>query len=222
MSDETAIVKFYHPLFNKALLALAPFLSRDETRPTLQAVHITPTTVSATDRYKMVCIKYAAGSPSAGDFPKTPGVVPSQPRTVMVDGQKFLGVLRSIKTGRGRYRKTLPILAHAAMVDDEEDGALVGFVTNDLDVAQVTYVRQVFGTPPPYDRQWPTAEPAAHVWLNADFLAQVADAFKKFGAVSVKLELDASPLKPMVFKAENSQGQLMKVLLMPVRNDKDL
>ena len=211
-----------HPLFSRTLKALAQFLSKDGTRPILGAVHITPTKVIATDSYKLAVITYDTGT-NPENFPKIGDrTVTAELSPVNINGKQFLKALADIpavrrkKSRTGRLTGILPILGYAAVVGSDESS--VHIATTDLDQSTVRMVKRVEGTFPDYTKLLPDSddEPAATIAFNVGFLAEVAKAFKDFGADLVEVELRGA-MKPGYFKATNKLDQTMEVILMPVR-----
>lgn len=202
------------PLFSRSLTAIARFLSRDTTRRMLQGALITPDEIVATDSYKLVRIHYAAGSPEPFDFPAVSGYGLVESQRVIVDGKGLIDALKTIPRLGGRRGAMLPVLGYAALVDVGDNE--VSVLTTDLERSHVSVMPRIRGEFPPYTSIFPTDDPEGTIAVRADFLADVAEAYKTFGAEIVKVEF-RGPLKAAVFHGKNSSGQTMDALLMPVR-----
>jgi len=207
------------PLLPKFLKAVAPFISRDETRAILTAVHLTPTHVAATDSYRLVRIGYKGGN--ANDFPKIGDQSPMTGiiNAVAVDGKTFVKALSSVPAQRKNSRRgSLPVLTNVAVMDDGEHTVSLG--VTDLDQSTVFVARKVQGSFPPYENLIPDSKenpPWAQVSVNASFLADMAKAVKTFGSDVVTIQV-WSPLKPVMFTASNTEGGTFQGLQMPVRD----
>lgn len=220
MADKTEAlaVKPRQPLLPKYLKAVAPFFSRDETRPILGAVHLTPDEVVATDSYRLVKITYkgssAADFPKIGDQPPMEGVM----GPVNIDGKTFIKALSAVPAvRRSRFSTALPILRNVAVMAETDHTVTLG--VTDLHQSTMFVASKTLGAFPNYEQLMPASNPHSFVCLNAKFLGDMAKAVQDFGATYCRLEL-RGPLKPVMFKAEN-EGATFEGLQMPVREDLD-
>ena len=207
-------------LLPRYLKAIAPFISRDETRAVLTAVHLTPTEVVATDSYRMVRIGYEGMDPA--DYPRIGSQKAlAEDVTANVDGKTFIEALSSVPARTTSRRNfALPILRQVAVMEDGDH--FVTFGVTDLNQSTLFVARKVEGQFPAHEQLWPDPvkdPPRAQVALNARFLADMAKAAKDFGSEVVHIEIRSS-LKPVMFSATNDEGGTFSGLQMPVRWDK--
>lgn len=205
--------KQLHPLFPAYLKAIAPFFSRDETKPILTAVHIDGEVIVATDSYRLVKITYKGMD--AADFPTIAGERPKAAvlHGVNIDGATFVRALNAIQTGK--RRNTLPILNGVAVMKETPD--TVSFGVTDLEQATTFTIRKIKGTAfPNYEHLFPDSAPRGVVTLQVRYLADMAKAIREFGAESVTIEV-RSRLAPVVFRAKNNVNGVFEAIQMPVR-----
>lgn len=215
--DQALAVVPRQPLFPKFLKAIAPFVSKDDTRPILGSVHVHTDHIVATDSYRLARIWFEGMG--ANDFPKIGDMSPMEGTLdgVNLDGKTFLKALGSIpaKKKRGFRGSVLPILNNVAAIESGPHNVVLG-VTN-LDESTMFVARRIEGAFPNYEDLFPKDKPQAVVALNASFLGDMAKAVKEFGADHVLIET-RTPLKPVIFRAKNAQGGRFEAIQMPVRD----
>jgi len=203
----------------KAHKAVLAFASKDETRPTLGAVHITPDYIEATDSYRLVRITHPADVIDPLDFPKGPD------GDELVDEIPAEGVLVDAKALRKAFqgmpnRSTLPILNRVAIKPGDH---YVALATTDLEQTTVSSSRKVEGSFPNIAeliKRYSEKEPIAEITLNPVMLKEIMAAFGHFGCGNAHHPVTftiTSELEPCVMTAENSDGMTMTAVLMPVR-----
>jgi hypothetical protein len=192
--------------------AALAFVSKDESRPLLCGVHITPEHVEATDSYRAVRITHAPGT-TVNDYP----VLSGNQRALgdvdaTIDARSFGDALKALSK-----RTTLPILQRVVVVEDAERYLTLG--STDLDRTNRTEARKIEGRFPPLGDLFNDSEPVLSIKFNAGFLADIANAAKKFSdSPTPVVELRAwGPLKPAEFSARTPDGQTFRAILMPVR-----
>jgi hypothetical protein len=205
-------------LFDRKLNALRHFVSRDETRPMLTAVHITEKVAVATDSYKLAICELPKDDMQPMDFPvvaEQKPVAEVEGGSMNVEGRGFFAALGAIVKGR---RASLPILDRLACTGATDTRVLLA--TTDLYHGQVHEVERVQGTFPDYRKLMPTDDPLGIMHFDPQLLEQVAKGFREFGCATIQAEFRGA-LKPAVFKGE-SDGRKMVAALMPVRSDHDI
>lgn len=210
-------------LLNRTTLGLAKLASKDQSQYTLQAVCIEKDCAVETDGHQLVVVTHPTKPTPDTDYPVTPGFTPG----FMPDGKPTLiardAALAALKA---LPRKTnIPMLGHAALALDGEDGGARLFV-NDLEsVSQ--FKATVSGQFPNWRAIMPAAdkEPKAEISFNAEKLAALlswcAGAVKEQGGrkAVVKLAVFDSE-SAMRLTMTTPDGQDVTALLMPCRDGK--
>ena len=200
-------------LLSKAVAAALMFVSRDQTRPVLRSVLVTPTQVFATDSYRAVCITSGEEGLTSLDFPNSERRELGIPEEgVMIDGQALKLALKRLPS-----RAMLPILNRIAIAID---GANVQLITDDLDVQITTTARRCEGLFPDFEKIM-THEEGAEIHgiaVNPHFLKQVAEAAIKFGCGNSPIGIEFTDrMKPIHFYAKNDNQDKFHAIVMPVR-----
>lgn len=196
-------------LLSRRLLALKTFIGKDTTRVQLTAVHLTPTTATATDSYRLARITMAEESMTAADYPTVGGRRPTTEaiEPVMVQGKRLMEALAKIPGSAGdRRRGILPILSRAAIMSRSEVDVEVATVSADLDSSVVTNIRTIQGSFPDLTRFFKELEDS-----------DLEPASISFGSRHVTITI-RHPHKPATFTGCNDAGDVMDCVLMPVRS----
>lgn len=208
-----------HVLLDRKVAAVLPFASKDQTRPILTCVRVTPDHVEATDSYRLIRVDLDKTA-RAADFPRPNDECATAaigPEGVAIKASAVGRALKNI----GR-KDSLPILSRVAVKPSE---FRVRLTTTNLERTTVEETDIERGTFPDFDQLIDTgSEPEAVVYLDAGFLRDMAAAVVtftgrsirkgRFASSPVKLEL-FGPTKPVRFSAE-CDGRKLVGLQMPV------
>jgi len=203
------------PVFvTRAHRAILKFVSKDETRPILTAVRVTPDALEATDSYVAARLVFGKDRIDALSFPtspRTPAIgIPEE--GVSVDAAALRDAIARINV-----RSMLPSLSSVA-VSVSPDTNEVTLTTNDLEQEVGATSRTVNGDFPPVQSLFMTSEPAAIAYMDPRILKRVVDAYVEFGVPALEIRFHA-PLRPLEFSAEGSDGRALHALAMPLRRD---
>jgi DNA polymerase III sliding clamp (beta) subunit (PCNA family) len=162
-------------LLNKLNFLVAPFASKEDSRYTLKAVHVTPEYTEATDGHRLVRI--TTPKDSASEFPRVPGFTPNG------SPKSFLLPVDAAKTIQKAVPKThIPVVNHAAITGTGDENKPVAIAVTDLDNPQVFQPRPVTGQYPNTDIVIPKDDAAAvfQFTVRADYLAELCKAIQDF------------------------------------------
>ena len=201
-------------LLNKHNLSIAALASKDESRYTLQAIHVNQDRTAVTDGHIAVMVTL----PKDEGFPCVPGFTATNgsAEPFIMDAASALAVCKSIPR-----RTHIPILKHAC-VGTNSDGKL-SVLVNDLETPQVFQPRVIEGNYPNIELVIPdSSKTTLTIGVDAQLLMKLAKSALEFGDdgrhdVTMKLEfIDANhAIKATVSNAETGQDWLG--VLMPKR-----
>jgi len=190
------------------------FAAKDEARPEITGVLLTPDgTMAATDYYSLAEIKMKS-MPKDDDFPLAAGHKKPMPLSapVILPAKFVASIGQSISPS-----PSLPILSFAALNGIDENFA--HFVTTDLETVQDQKTRIIDGKFPDYEKIFPQGKPVVEVTLNPEYLFQAAKLLTQFnkgrGVKRVKLSI-YQPNEPVIMTSETNE-HTAKVVLMPLR-----
>lgn len=202
-------------LLNKANLRVSAFASKEASRYTLQAIHVSDKGTVATDGHRLVRVSLptakVADYPTIATFPKgnsqASGLLPLS----LVEKLE-----KSVPT-----KETIPILNYAGVSFDAATKQ-VHTVTTDLDTHQVMTQHQVEGNFPNVDAVIPNKKPAFEICFNADALASLLK-----GAAEFTKDNANRPVKLRFYDnqscvridAKAQEGQEWVGILMPIPTD---
>lgn len=200
-------------LLNRHNLGVVKFASTDKTRPAIETVHVTPKYTEATDGACLVRVTLPDADPA--DFPAIDGHTNgSTAEHIQLPASVAKSALRALPKGRTVSR--LPILGNASL-----DPATSSIACTDLESPTVLrYTPDPAPTLyPDTDRVFPSDRPTATVNVDAKrladllaFLATVSGAANN----GVTLEFHGDN-RPLVIRADSSEGQEAVALLMTLR-----
>ena len=201
------------------------FASKDECRPALQSVRITPEYTEATDGHVAVRVLNEPNGIAPEDFPKVDGCDPTVtfPNYEPGEGGKLPGFLLPVGAAKKITKAIptngkLPCLRRVAF-----DPVAESFAVTDLETPTTYRPREVEGTYPNVDAIWPKGEPVLTVAFNAKILGPVLAFMAEHTEKGQhKIELDLyDPNSAMVVRAiDEDTRQEMKAIVMPLRVDK--
>jgi hypothetical protein len=201
-------------LLNKHNLAVAEFTSKDKSRYTCQAIHVSQDGTIATDGHRLVVVSPAPGSDKA--FPVVEGFTP-----VSGEFQPFNLSREAAKDIAGQIPKSTntPIIRNAIIGQPGANGE-VNIAVTDLDTAKVFKCKPVTGQFPNYKAVIPKDEYAVlRIAVNAGQLAQMAKAAGAFSddqAETLVLSF-YGPDRAVKMTASNSETkQTWTGVLMPI------
>lgn len=204
-------------LINKQSLKLADLALKEESRYTLNALHITQHETVTTDGHVLVRVTHPKGKPQ--DFPMTAG---------FDKGKEFESILLPIASAKEicsavPKKRTIPMLNNAALsVTQDENGAHIQVAVNDLENPKVFAPRPVTGRFPNWKMVMPATASKITIELDATkllALLKYAAQFTDDNNHRVRLQVwdEKSPVQLDATNDETQQG--MTAVLMPVRRD---
>lgn len=202
-------------LINKHNLAIADFASKEESRYTLKAIHVSEERTAATDGHAL-CVVSTPKNTKPENFPAVQGFTPNGSHSFLLGVDLAKKIEKSIPKDR-----FIPAINHAAATADEDGNASIA--VNDLrsSGAQVFRQSKMAGSfPVSTDQVLKMEKPTIRIRLDARLLAKVAKAAAAFAddANHTVLLSFTTADRAMLFEANNSEtGQTMQGAVMPCR-----
>jgi hypothetical protein len=203
-------------LLNRTTLALAKLASTEESRYTLNAIHVEPEVAVVTNGHYLVAVTNPTPAPCIDNYPVTPGLEHKfvEEAGVLVSRDAALAALKALP-GQKRHGN-IPILQNAAM---GADGKLY---VNDLENVSA-FKHEVEGRFPNWRMVMPKGEPVAEICMSAQYLVLLGQYLAAQGDVrcaSIRLTL-YGPHDPMRFDGNTPDGQKIMAILMPTKDGKE-
>lgn len=208
-------------LLNKHNFAVAQFAATEESRYTLKAIQVNQHATVATNGHYLVRVSNPTTDPNS--FPLIQGLRNGGPfKDFLLPVDVAKEIEKALPKGK---RCNIPVLANAMVshyVDGEESKPNIG--VTDLDSPKVFTPRTITGQFPNWQAVIPTRAPKLEIYVDANYLAQLASAAAKFmtdnNTQPLRLQFtDAN--SPVRLDARNTEtGQGWTALLMPMRGDK--
>ena len=205
-------------LLDKLALDVVELASTDETRPSINAVHITPDYTEATNGHILARVPVCKTLDE--DFPVVPdyegGNLPD-PDGVVLPADTVKAIAKRIPKGR---RCSLPILCNASIRFN--GSKTVKVATTDLESPLVSTVRLSQDRYPNTGQLWKSAEKGfkgfiAQVSYSPNELANLAIFLNRAGVKQVEFCITGEETATE-FKGTTEDGREIVGLLMPVRN----
>jgi len=200
-------------LLNKHNFAVADFVSKEKSRYTLQAIHVSDKGTCATDGHQLVRISLPGEKSER--FPSIEGVTPTNghvnPFLLDVTAAKQIG--KAVPKSRN-----LPILNHAVVGEATDQNACIA--VTDLENPQVFRPRTPSGNFPNVDAVIPKRKPIFEIAVNASLLAGIVKAASAFTSEpnnDVLLRFYGKDEVVSVHSRNSETEQTFLALLMPLR-----
>lgn len=165
--------------------ALALCASKDETRPALNGIHLSPRYAEATDGHVLLRV-FVEGVVGTAEYPKIEGF--SGPTMPKERGKVIVPTKAMREAGRGiKKHRSLPILESLA-IDARGADKSITMATTDMVNPKVTTSPTIEGPFPNTDKVIPDSRPDIRIAFNPHVLGLVIDAAKKLGSEYIVLE----------------------------------
>lgn len=207
-------------LINKLNTEAAKFVSTDQSRPALNAVHITEKYIEATDGHIIVRIDLPKASES--DFPTIPGFEPSKNSLAgtLVESGAFARLGKRIPSRKSKELEALPILKNARLAMNGDNSVKAG--TTDLECPIVSELPIIEGPYPNTDKIVfeDNGDPVIAIAFNASNLRDVCDLCLKAANPRTHQVIFKfySPFQGAEFSTHNPDtDQNVRGIIMPLR-----
>ena len=203
-------------LLNKNNLAIHTIASKQETKPELMGVYITPEETVATDTFILVAVSTPKGD--AKDFPTREEGDTMKPKDVraIIPAPLAKAVMSKIPT-----KATLPILENA-IVSNFKGEKKITITSTDLDVWHDTSGTVIEGAYPAYKQIIPQENPKTVTLLNYEYIKKGIEALARTSnqLKEVKIEMYGKN-KPVKLTSFNGEQQTT-VIIMPIQSDESI
>lgn len=224
-------------MLNKANFLVTEFASKEESRYALTAIQVRPEATVATNGHYLAWISTDSADPQ--NFPVVEGFEGGQKhfKPFLLDVESAKAIAKALPR-----KTTIPVLQYAAVhvngvtvespdgtkTQDQDKGIQsVSLAVTDLERPQVFRPRVPEGQFPKFEQVIPDWEKDVAFEISVDpaYLATIAKSaldFQKGKAKPILRMKFYTPDKAIRFDATNDNGQGMTVVLMPMRDEKDL
>lgn len=203
-------------MLNRHNFAILPFVSKEQSRYTLNALQVTKDATIATDGHRLGWVSVSKCKSENYPVVANVGKPTDDFAPFLLERDTAVKIAKSIPS-----KESIPALNHAAVSQETVDGEVKTTITaTDLENTAIHPIRKFSGMFPQYQNVIPKLESAKfQITLSAAYLMEIAKAFNSFNerdkAVLISFTDAESPVR---FDARNQETeQAMTVVLMPMR-----
>lgn len=199
-------------LLNKNNLRIANLCAKEESRYTLNAMHVSDKGTCVTDEHRLV--RVSLPTVAATNFPTVPNMPVGDGKNTGLLPKAFVAKLEK----QIPNSKTLPVLNNVAVSFDADR---VNVAVTDLDTSEVLSSKQTAGNFPNVEAVIPDKMPIFEYTVNADYLMDLArsasaHADNKCPVLKLKFYSENESLR---MDCTNGDGQTWTAVVMPLRSD---